>query len=36
VTAVWWTQAVAWTWFAFVGVAATSLVALLAQAVGRR
>jgi len=36
VTAVWWTQAVAWTWFAFVGVAATSLVALLAQAVVRR
>jgi Na+/proline symporter len=36
VTGVWWTQAVAWTWFAFVGVAATSLVALLAQAVNRR
>jgi SSS family transporter len=36
VTAVWWTQAVAFTWFAFVGVAATSLVALLAQAVSRR
>jgi solute:Na+ symporter, SSS family len=36
VTAVWWTQAVAWTWFAFVGVAVTSLVALLAQAVARR
>ncbi len=36
VTAVWWTQAVAWTWFAFVGVAATTLVALLAQAVVRR
>jgi solute:Na+ symporter, SSS family len=36
VTAVWWTQAVAWTWFAFVGVAATTLVALLAQTVVRR
>ncbi|HEX2342515.1 MAG TPA: sodium:solute symporter [Vicinamibacterales bacterium] len=36
VTAVWWTQAVAWTWFAFVGVAVTSLVALMAQAVARR
>ena len=36
VTAVWWTQAVAWTWFAFVGVAATSLAALLVHAVARR
>jgi solute:Na+ symporter, SSS family len=33
---VWWTQAVAWTWFAFIGVAVTSLVALMAQAVSRR
>ncbi|MGH9331235.1 MAG: sodium:solute symporter [Vicinamibacterales bacterium] len=35
VTGVWWTQAVAWTWYAFVGVVATSLVALAAQAVRR-
>jgi solute:Na+ symporter, SSS family len=36
VTTVWWTQAVAWTWYAFVGVVATSLVALAAQQVLRR
>jgi Na+/proline symporter len=36
VTVVWWTQATAWTWYAFVGVAVTSLGAVAAQAVSRR
>jgi SSS family transporter len=36
VAVVWWLQAVAWTWFAFVGVTATTLVALLTQAALRR
>ena len=27
--ALWWTAAVAWTWYAFVGAATTSLVAHL-------
>jgi solute:Na+ symporter, SSS family len=35
VAGVWWTQAVAWTWFAFIGVVVTSLVALIAQAISR-
>jgi SSS family solute:Na+ symporter len=34
--AVWWTQATAWTWYAFVGVAITSAVALIGQAALRR
>jgi hypothetical protein len=36
VTLVWWSQATAWTWYAFIGVAVTSLGALAAQAVSKR
>ena len=32
----WSTQATAWTWYAFIGVAVTSLGALAAQAAARR
>jgi solute:Na+ symporter, SSS family len=35
VAAVWWTQATAWTWYAFIGVVVTSLVALAGQRVAR-
>ena len=33
--ALWWTGAVAWTWYALVGAAVTSVAALLAATVGR-
>jgi SSS family solute:Na+ symporter len=36
VTVVWWTQTAAWTWYAFIGVAVTSLVAIAANAIGER
>jgi SSS family solute:Na+ symporter len=34
--ALWWTDAVAWTWYAAIGAAVTSVVALAAEAVPRR
>jgi len=32
--ALWWTAAVAWTWYAFIGATVTSMVALVASLVG--
>jgi SSS family solute:Na+ symporter len=36
VASVWWTGAVAWTWYAFIGAAVTSGVALLVTLAGQR